>query len=88
MMIRKPATPSTDQFGTAIEWLNNNEGDGAEGEACRAVAAWLEWQEQERSIRYAARRSVRRSDSPLPWAAIPKYTLTIYQSRGHIGTRP
>ena len=54
-MIRKPPLPTAEQFGTAIMWLENYESADEAGEACRAVAEWLEYQEQERTLRLAAR---------------------------------
>jgi hypothetical protein len=47
--------PTNVQIETAVEWLMNNEGDGAEGEACRAVADWIEHLAKEAFIRETAR---------------------------------
>lgn len=47
--------PPPEQFDIAIHWLENNEGDGSEGEACKAVAAWLDAQEDARQMRNLAR---------------------------------
>lgn len=51
-MARKP---TSDELGTAIEWLRNNESDDEEGERCRAVADWLEAQETQWMLRREAR---------------------------------
>lgn len=48
--------PTDEQFDIAVLWLENNEGEGAEGEACRAVAAWLQKELADRQIRYTARK--------------------------------
>lgn len=47
--------PPDAKLNTAIAWLESNEGEGDEGAACKAVAAWLEHQRDERLIRSAAR---------------------------------
>lgn len=39
-----------EQLYTAIEWLNSNEGDGEEGEACRAVAKMLGDEAERREV--------------------------------------
>lgn len=49
--------PPTEQLDIAIMWLESNEGDGAEGEACKAVAAWIEHMNREAYIRHEARAS-------------------------------
>lgn len=49
--------PSDEHLGIAILWLRNNEGGGVEGEACRAVADWLERQQSENKLRDAAREA-------------------------------
>jgi hypothetical protein len=33
--------PTFEQLGLAAEWLDMNEGDGGEAEACKAVAEWI-----------------------------------------------
>lgn len=48
--------PTTWQFDVAIEWLLNNEGEGQEGEACKAVAEWLDHEMRERKIKSTARK--------------------------------
>ncbi len=48
--------PTTHQFDIAIEWLLNNEGEGQESVACKAVADWLDHEMRERKIRNAARK--------------------------------
>lgn len=40
-MSEKAKRPTLEQFDTAILWLLENEGEGDEGENCRAVADWL-----------------------------------------------
>ena len=47
--------PPTEQIDIAIMWLESNEGKGVEGEACKAVAAWLEHMNREAWIRHEAR---------------------------------
>jgi transcription initiation factor TFIIIB Brf1 subunit/transcription initiation factor TFIIB len=47
--------PDDDALDIAIEWLTCNEGEGAEGEACKAVARWLAFEQCERTVRTAAR---------------------------------
>jgi hypothetical protein len=37
----KPEKPTPDDFATAIAWLNHNDGDNGEAEACSRVAEWL-----------------------------------------------
>ena len=36
--------PSYDQLSIAQDWLDANEGEGEEGESCKAVAEWLRYQ--------------------------------------------
>lgn len=45
----KPA-PTDQQFETAIIWLQSNEGDCGEAEACRQVADWIERQRTTASL--------------------------------------
>lgn len=51
--------PTFEQFGVAAEWLDMNEGDGGEAEACKAVAEWLMEQaskfERDSAVRKAAK---------------------------------
>lgn len=47
--------PPTEQIDIAVAWLECNEGEGQEGEACRAVAAYLEHQNKEAFLRREAR---------------------------------
>lgn len=47
--------PTNNQVATALAWLRCNEGEGAEREACTAVADWLEIETNSRLIRSAAR---------------------------------
>lgn len=53
----KPTDPTDQQFEIAILWLENNEGEGEEGVACKAVAEWLEEFLRNRTIRSAARKA-------------------------------
>lgn len=59
--------PSPDHFETAIQWLEENEGDGFEKEACTLVAAWLREQENQRFLRACAR------DAGVPVAGVRKH---------------
>jgi hypothetical protein len=47
----KPRMPSDTAVDIAVEWLLCNEGEGAEGDACKEVAAWLLHEQRERLIR-------------------------------------
>lgn len=47
--------PSTEAIDIAVEWLQANEGVGQEGDACKAVAAWLDHVNREAWIRHEAR---------------------------------
>ena len=47
--------PTNEQIETAIAWLDSNEGEGAEREACVAVAAWIDHLAKEAFIREMAR---------------------------------
>lgn len=49
--------PQDDQIQIAVMWLFNNEGIGAEEEACKAVAKWLEQEVAERVLRSAERQA-------------------------------
>jgi hypothetical protein len=49
-------SPTDEQLQIAALWLENNEGEGEEGEACKAVAAWIEHQRSERKIKNTARK--------------------------------
>lgn len=55
-MLTKPRKPLDHEFSVAIDWLENNEGDGGEGEACRAVAAWIAYQHAADMMRSTARK--------------------------------
>lgn len=59
--------PSPDHFETAIQWLEENEGEGFEKEACAVVAAWLRDQESQRFLRACAR------DSKVPVGKVRKF---------------
>lgn len=47
--------PTTEQIDIALMWLESNEGEGTEGEACKAVAAWIDHMNREAWIRHEAR---------------------------------
>lgn len=47
--------PTEEQIDIAREWLRSNEGDGEEGEACRAVEAWLTHLKTEHTVGMIAR---------------------------------
>ena len=47
--------PPTEQLDIAIMWLESNEGGGIEGEACKAVAKWIEYMNHEAFVRHEAR---------------------------------
>lgn len=49
--------PTDEQLDTARTWLECNEGEGAEGEACRTVADWLAHLQNERALWLIARRA-------------------------------
>lgn len=49
--------PPDDQIQLAVMWLSDNEGVGAEEDACKAVAKWLEQEMTERVLRAAARQA-------------------------------
>jgi hypothetical protein len=49
--------PTPDQIETARSWLDVNEGEEGEAEACRAVAAWLRHLESARTLRTLAREA-------------------------------
>jgi len=49
--------PSTAKFEVAIMWLENNEGEGFEREACREVAAWLDQLRSSEKIARIARKT-------------------------------
>jgi hypothetical protein len=49
--------PTDKQIDTAIAWLNDNEGDAGEAEACQAVALWLAEQQVEAILRSEARKA-------------------------------
>jgi hypothetical protein len=54
-MTAQPTFPTDDEISIAVAWLNVNEGDGGEAEACKAVGAWLEHERFERMLRREAR---------------------------------
>lgn len=47
--------PRDDQINVALLWLENNEGDGSEREACLAVRDWIVSLKQERMLRSVAK---------------------------------
>jgi hypothetical protein len=47
--------PTDQQFEIAVMWLQGNEGDGGESDACRAVADWIESCRTQDMLRKAAR---------------------------------
>ena len=49
--------PRDELLRIAIAWLENNEGDGIEKEACEAVAEWLQHELNERFLRDEARKA-------------------------------
>jgi hypothetical protein len=49
--------PTDRQFETAILWLENNEGDAEEAEACRAVASWIERWRADKMLKDTARQA-------------------------------
>jgi hypothetical protein len=49
--------PRDELLLVAIMWLESNEGDGIEEEACRAVAGWLRREKDERFLRDEARKA-------------------------------
>jgi hypothetical protein len=48
--------PSDEQFATAVEWLEVNEGEEGEAEACRAVRLWILDQLEKRAEQEAVRK--------------------------------
>jgi hypothetical protein len=56
-MERQPVKrPTDEQFYIAKAWLEVNEGEGYEQEACVAVADWIAHKRQQRIIRQEARK--------------------------------
>jgi hypothetical protein len=51
----KPEKPTPDDFATAIAWLNHNDGDNGEAEACSRVAEWLRAKMEDEALRGIAR---------------------------------
>jgi len=49
--------PSEEDFDVAIGWLDINEGEDGEKEACRRVAAWISEYSENRRIRTIAREN-------------------------------
>lgn len=49
--------PTPEQIAVACEWLDLNEGDNDEAEACQAVIVWLEHLQSEHELQTAARRA-------------------------------
>lgn len=49
------ARVTTEQLATAAEWLDTNNGEQGEAEACSAVAEWLRAEIQRRLVDAAAR---------------------------------
>ena len=55
--------PAIEDIAIACEWLEINEGDAGEAEACAKVAAWLKdfaWKAEDRAAREAAVRKIAR----------------------------
>jgi hypothetical protein len=48
--------PTLDQMETAAMWLDMNEGEGAEGEACALMAQWVRDKIEQRETKALARR--------------------------------
>ena len=49
----------------AAEWLDYNEGDDGEGDACRRVAAWLRAEAERREAENTARHIARKTGASL-----------------------
>ncbi len=49
--------PTDQQFETALLWLQSNEGDAGEAEACQAVADWIERCRTQDMLRQTARQA-------------------------------
>jgi hypothetical protein len=49
--------PTQEQICIAVLWLRSNEGEGPEGEACRAVAEWIDHAAGEDFLRRQARKA-------------------------------
>ena len=49
--------PTEQQIEIAALWLDGNEGDGEEKEACAAVAVWLRHEANEAMLRSEARKA-------------------------------
>jgi hypothetical protein len=52
---RRPCFPAQSQIDIATLWLENNEGQEDEREACMAVAKWLQAESLDRKLRLEAR---------------------------------
>jgi hypothetical protein len=50
------ARPTLDQMEIAAMWLDANEGEGAEGEACAVVAQWVRDKIEQRETKALAKR--------------------------------
>ena len=55
--MRKNNPPTDEQFEIALLWLENNEGQGREQDACRAVARWIDRWRQNEMLRTTARQA-------------------------------
>ena len=49
--------PTDTEINIAIMWLESNEGDNGEAEACKAVAEWIAHEQRERVVAKIARRA-------------------------------
>lgn len=49
-------TPSAEDMRLAALWLEHNDDEGAEGETCHRVAAWLDAQAEAKEVREAAKK--------------------------------
>lgn len=64
--------PTDEQFDIAVHWLENNEGEGAERDACLVVAAWIDHENRNRRIRTVAR------EAGVPVAALRRKILATH----------
>lgn len=49
--------PTDEQLSTAVLWLESNEGEDGEAEACKATAAWIKHLLSESVVQRVARRA-------------------------------
>jgi hypothetical protein len=56
-MAKRAQKPTLEQFETAIMWLQVNDGDKGEAEACSAVADWIEHLRDEERLKQIARQA-------------------------------